>query len=742
MRIDNITLRGFKGVNGTFPLGDLTLFKGANGSGKSAVLEGMYFAVTGVLPGGRALKHAAQWMSGDIARVDVVTSAGGFGRAVRKTKTGFGSDVYVNNRKTNQSHLNDWLQEHFGSIQDIMRPSTFMARSATEKRQYIVDLLVATGRTPDGFGDPFAAVRKELGDMNKLQTEIAPALNQERFSQLVDWLQECKQATGASDPIAQMGQAIDYAKERQNHTRQLLTRQEDRFSGMVQSAFDPEALRQVEDEINETDAALQDEQDTIARIETIAGPIKAIEQSIDRAKDRIFAATEEKAFWEGNRETATATLKSIDESDLDEACKLFTKAKDAREKRTQAQAELDRAVKSVEGSTKLLTVIAEDQESVNEKRENYDSAMAAIGQLIAGKFKGEAHEQLNAALTAIDSLFCDLLDNVEQAIVDEYDSLNQSIARENGVINTLREHVAGHDEIIGEHEATGNTTESLAKRTREVVGLKDTITKADKIIELDEKQIAEDQESIASDERRLSELMDAAGQNENVEDVRQRRNVLADSLECLRAKRDRLIEQRAQREQYDDLNGQIQWGRAFLGFAKAVIAACDRVRNRLVKQLVRHATRALETYMPDLMDGTPYMRLTDDLGKSSFDVGVKLKRNNGTEAWISVDAMSEGETCVFLVAFGAMLAHLSNKPHALMLIETDGCDDNTLSYLTAQLLMTVSNWDGLQSSMTIMFASNSKRLSVKSDRCVTHDMATAQRDTPSALSFASTTVTA
>ena len=60
-RITHVELDGYKGIFRRHELGPLTLLSGPNGLGKSAVLEGLRYALSGEVPSGKALDEVARF---------------------------------------------------------------------------------------------------------------------------------------------------------------------------------------------------------------------------------------------------------------------------------------------------------------------------------------------------------------------------------------------------------------------------------------------------------------------------------------------------------------------------------------------------------------------------------------------------------------------------------------------------------------------------------------------------------
>jgi hypothetical protein len=75
-RITKIVLSGYKGLTRTYQLGDATLLTGVNGTGKSACIEGVVYALSGRVPLGKSLDAVAQYFPARGGWVEIHDEAG------------------------------------------------------------------------------------------------------------------------------------------------------------------------------------------------------------------------------------------------------------------------------------------------------------------------------------------------------------------------------------------------------------------------------------------------------------------------------------------------------------------------------------------------------------------------------------------------------------------------------------------------------------------------------------------
>ena len=151
MKISRIALDNFKGQNVDHAVGPLTLFVGPNGSGKTARLEAVSFAVTGQVPGKSSPRASADVITGaeGSAKVGLDTEFGwerGIRRSGDSTKQFIGitdrasADGVWQFRQVATKAGEQELSDKVGCFAPMFDLSLFLKLTDEKKRQFILDL--------------------------------------------------------------------------------------------------------------------------------------------------------------------------------------------------------------------------------------------------------------------------------------------------------------------------------------------------------------------------------------------------------------------------------------------------------------------------------------------------------------------------------------------------------------------------------------------------------------------------
>lgn len=142
--VQTITLDGWKGVTRTFHLGQLNLIKGANGTGKSAIITALRWACTGETEIGRDLESVLKYCAADGAAVTVTLTDGfEWTRSIARGLNGKNNSETVTiagKSSVNSTTAKVLIAEHVGDIAEAWGEA-FLVKSAEEKRDRIVDLV-------------------------------------------------------------------------------------------------------------------------------------------------------------------------------------------------------------------------------------------------------------------------------------------------------------------------------------------------------------------------------------------------------------------------------------------------------------------------------------------------------------------------------------------------------------------------------------------------------------------------
>ncbi len=154
MQINSIELDNLKGQNVTHELGKTTIFVGESGAGKSSVIQGIKFLISGTLQDGETVRKTAEEIyklsSADRMSVSLNTDVGSYTRGIeRKVKkmldgveVKFSKNADVSNRcgEKTATELSNRIISDFGIDNSVLNFSEFANMSSNEQKKYIFGL--------------------------------------------------------------------------------------------------------------------------------------------------------------------------------------------------------------------------------------------------------------------------------------------------------------------------------------------------------------------------------------------------------------------------------------------------------------------------------------------------------------------------------------------------------------------------------------------------------------------------
>jgi len=139
MRLTNIELRGFKGIEKTYDLSKPLVLLGPNGSGKSAVLDGIIYAISGDVPAGKALDLVSQCFPPDGGSVHLANPKANISRGICRDLE----------KKKNSEVLENNFPAEFAVNPALLRIANFLSLSANQRREFIMSLAGEAGGEED-----------------------------------------------------------------------------------------------------------------------------------------------------------------------------------------------------------------------------------------------------------------------------------------------------------------------------------------------------------------------------------------------------------------------------------------------------------------------------------------------------------------------------------------------------------------------------------------------------------------
>lgn len=147
MRLARVILRGFKNLDRDHSLGEATLILGANGTGKSAVIQAIRYAITGKVPSGMALDQVARFFPARGGAVEVYDSEGNWiqrGITLDHEKSKVSELLTTSDTKEGEEpNLSRWRVQ--GAVLDLKE---FLGLSANLRREHLL-ALCGSGSTTD-----------------------------------------------------------------------------------------------------------------------------------------------------------------------------------------------------------------------------------------------------------------------------------------------------------------------------------------------------------------------------------------------------------------------------------------------------------------------------------------------------------------------------------------------------------------------------------------------------------------
>lgn len=139
MRIEEMRLEGWKGQNGTIPIGPMNVVFGANRSGKTAILTALQFAIEGTTPFGRSLDAAAALTASSGASIALgFDDRSGLRRTISIGRNSATSTVVFGNKKGRAA--TGAIEYELGSFAPMFDLRRFWNLSADKRRAFVLQL--------------------------------------------------------------------------------------------------------------------------------------------------------------------------------------------------------------------------------------------------------------------------------------------------------------------------------------------------------------------------------------------------------------------------------------------------------------------------------------------------------------------------------------------------------------------------------------------------------------------------
>ncbi len=683
-RITKVVLDGYKGHR-TVELGERTLLSGPNGLGKSAVLEGIRYALSGEVPTGKSLEEVAKYFPDRGGSVTVVDAAGNF------ISRGIEHDY---EKKKISATLEQQGDAEWIANEALLDMRGFLALSPNKRREFVLRL-VGAGETPTDQEIHVTLARDYAKQIGGLGADVSildgrlDDLPEEIRSLAEKWLAlwgvlSSHLRTGENTASAIFQRLVDAARERKNSSRR--------------AAIEAKAA------IRELEAAAKG-----AR--AAAAELKKRRYEAAEATERFGAAREQAA----RREQAQEALEAEDKNRAKLASRLeFCQTAVVETPGARPEVDVGDLIKEV------ARYRADGEETADLARDANDAL----------ELLSSFEDELSQGRTVVDALEKDIAQLESEPIaraVELVDTLKKDTSqllitrtlrrRLNELLDLVEELAESwrtrRDAAIARLEAWRRDTSGLEQRCAELA--KKTPSR-DEYEGLMRKAFAlRNQEKVAAAAmfERVKEKKQALEEWEvkshRATEVCAEVKALKERYEAARAHHAELAAQVAQMPD-PSLQGleraaqaakeALQEAEEAAGAVKAYEEAVERAQSEKVAENAWKAAeaackRARETYVADIVkplvddvgallavagrQEQVYLLLENDNGKPIFDLGWTLG-----ESRRSLNALSGGEAILFVTALALTIAKRA-AGRRVLLIEADPLDEDNLSLLLEAL---------------------------------------------------------
>lgn len=683
MRITKVDLRGFKGQDRTVELGELTLLTGPNGLGKSAVLEGLRYALSGEVPAGKAFDVVALYFPDRGGSVTVTDSGGNWVRRgiIRDYEKAKVSEEFE------QEGDVEWIAN-----EALLDMKDFLSRSANRRREFVLDL-VGAGEEPsesDVHARLAADYAREIGgagaDVSILDgrrddlpddLQVLAGRWNALWGVLATYLK-----TGDRSGSAVFQRLTDAARERKNtartnakDARSAIRELEAAAKGARAAAAD---LGRCRKDAAATAEALVRAREAAAAREEVRKELEAAGRELGELRGRLAAADE------AIGKLADPGPRPEPPGDDGLVTKYRAEWQATAEDETDGREALARA-------SQLGTDLAAAEAALEVARRDLDALEGEpVGKAVAvvARIRGfEMTQPQNQRLTVVLEL-CDLVDELAVGWKSRKARAEERVATAGARADELR---GIHAEAlkaapsVDEHEALMSRRRELflkaevAERTareRSAAHLAaldqwESKSRSADAVRADRKTVCE---RMRSCEQRQEDLTDRlAGMADP--DVQAAFKAAGDAREALQKAEEAAGAVKA----YEDARSRAEREKVDEKAWKAAEASCRRARETYVGDVVRPLVDDVAALLRAAgRSERVYLTLENDRGKPVFDLGWSAGQSRR-----SLSALSGGEAVLFTAALALTIARRAGGRRVL-LIEADPLDeDNLTALLTA-----------------------------------------------------------
>lgn len=693
--LKTILLEGFKDQSRSLTLGRLNLLVGRNGLGKSAFIEGLVYALSGRVPGGKSKDEVAKCFD----------PRGGLVRVTDDEGRWIARGINVDHRQARVSEtleLEPEQAEGAASIWECNRALLefryFADLSSAKRRDFMLELVGATGGNltlERGREILLLGFAKEVGgdgsdescilDTTKLPEKRRPVAAQ--WAPIWEYIESFPwPGTDASDALTLI---LTTAREKKNGARAAA---KDTKSSLSELTVETRGAEIAAEEYEEAKAAKQWATEAYAKAKADFSRVEALTSRRDAAlaeAKRLDSLRDEKEKLLQKRPEVAAPKGEEPESvDAEEA---VVKAKVIERARLEQElADHSERLAVCENQAGQLDIYHRMQrEHQNQPMGHMMDALGTFGEFVPD-----------------DSLAATMFEDLKKCCGEVASKWRQSLDEQRKRINAEADKLAGMDRLLA--DANPPTPEEVDRLGKQVGILKSNVARIRRINDAwyANLRAASDEEKDRRDIReeiaRLDERVKAAAATVSEEDERLRKLDSRGWLP-LKTRKETLEKTTAELDRLERLRGAAD---AYQGAKDR--AEASQARERAWTAFERAATDARETYVASLAepikadvgavleavgrDESAYLELENARGRPVFDLGWKIGDSRR-----SLNALSHGEAAVFGAAVAVAIARRA-RGRRLLLIEADRIDLETLEALLVGLVAIDDAFDAVMLS--------------------------------------------
>lgn len=681
--LKTILLDGFKEQRRSLTLGRLNLLVGRNGLGKSAFIEGLVYALSGRVPGGKSKDEVAKCFDPRGGKVQVTDEEGRWimrGITVDHKATRV-SEVLETEPKEAPTATSIW--ECNEALLDFRH---FVDLSSAKRRDFMLDLVGAAGgklTLDKGREILLLGFAKEVGGAGAdgsciiepflmLPEDLRPVAAQWKpiweYIESFDW--------PGADASAALTLIVDTAKTKKNEARASSKEAKASLSELtVETRGAAIAAGEYEEAKGKKEGAerlLSEAKAIDDNAKTIKGRIESAKADVGRLEARraqqrdLLAERPDAAPPEGEEPESVESEERVIDAKIDEGARLSRELSDHNERvavRDNQTGQLDIYLRAFAAHQNqpmghMMDALAEYGMSVTDgtvygRREEFEDLKAACVE-VASTWK----ESLDGQQVQIESE-SEKLATMNRLLAEAQPPTKEAMDRLRKEVDILQSNIA---RIRGENDKWYRSLRAAHAEDKERRAMREEITRLDERVKGAVATVASEQARLAE----YGELPDVAGYTRG-------RDAAAAELE-------RLERLKGSLDTYDGAKE-----RAEASTAKdAAWTAFERAAVDARETYVAALAEPIKNDVAVLLGATgrterPYLELENARGRPVFDLGWQVGDSRR-----SLNALSHGEAAVFGAAVAVAIARRA-RGRKLLLVEADRIDIETLEALLAGL---------------------------------------------------------